>query len=160
MKSRWLVILLIASIAANLALAGFIVGQRSVGPLAGRDATPAFPRWARTLPDERRAALRPIVRDYFRSIRPRSSGLREHQQRVRSLIAADPYDAEALRGALTDMRGQQDTTNTAVHLSFVEFVSALTPAERQRLSEDMAQPRMGLGPPRHRRREGEGPGPR
>ncbi len=150
MKSKWTIVLLVASLALNLALVGYLAG-RSSAMYSNPDPTRGFPRWTMTLPDERREALRPTfsLTDKRRHMR----ALRGHHQALHKAVAADPFDAEALALALTDMRTGMAELELANHAAFQEFVSQLTPEERLALAAHLERPRHHRrGPPERRER--------
>ncbi len=147
MRSKWALGVLIGSLALNLALAGFIVGKQS-NPRVEYDPTRAFPRWSRTLSEERRHAIRPILREHRLSFKPRARTLRDQHQALRDAISAEPYDSEVLRTVLNQMREEFQQSRALSHESFIAFVNELTPEERVLLARDMAR----NNHPRHHRR--------
>ncbi len=149
MKSKWMAIALIGSLALNLALVGFMVG-RATSP--GFDPARAFPRWVKTLPEPRRDQLRPLIREHFRTIRPQLAEMRSAQRAVNHAITAEPFDAEALSAALAQMRKVQQSTFASTDRSFASFVGNLSQAERQALASRGHRPeRFGEpGKPPHR----------
>ncbi len=133
MKSKWPVVVLIVSLAVNLLLIGFLLGQsRNDGPRL--DPTQMFPRWARTLPEERRESLRPVLREHFRNIRPQLRDMRRHQRSLYEAIAAEPFDPETVREALEQMHQANSTLQTSTYDSFVDFLSRLTQEERRQFA--------------------------
>ncbi|MCR9260076.1 MAG: periplasmic heavy metal sensor [Pseudomonadaceae bacterium] len=152
MKSKWIAILLVTSVALNLLLVGFVVGKRAM-PEAGTDPTRVYPRWARTLPEPRRDALRPVVRAHMQAIRPSLRELRLLHRNLRAAIVADPFDATALDDALRALREQDGKVQVVSHNSFIDFVAKLTPAEREQLARDVGRGRPHKGD-RHEPRPG------
>ncbi len=152
MKSKWVAILLVASVVINLLLIGFLIGSRTVAP-PGFDPTRGYPRWARSLPEERMEQLRPVIRQHMRSMRPALGKLRRAHKNLRDALTAEPYDAVMLQQALDDMRTENARMQALSHSSFTEFVGQLNAAERQQLATNMGRrgrhkpPR----PPAHRR---------
>lgn len=140
--SKWIAAFLVTSVVLNLLLIGFIIGKRGM-PEAGGDPTRFYPRWVRTLPESRREALSPLLRSHMQQMRPPLRGLRSLHKDLRAAIAAEPFDADALRTTLADMRRQNGQVQLVSHSSFVDFVAKLTPAERLQLAEDV-----GRGKPR------------
>ena len=112
MKSRWLIVALLVSVAVNLTGAGYLIGAGARGAPEA-DPTRAFPRWARSLPAPRRDDLRPVMSRHSKALRPELKTLREHQRALRSAIGADPYDADALADVLAQMRDQALFVNTS-----------------------------------------------
>ncbi len=79
----------------------------------------------------------------MRAIRPSLRELRVLHRNLRAAIVADPYDATALHEALSALREQNEKVQLVSHESFIDFVTELTPAEREQLARDV-----GRGPPR------------
>lgn len=169
MNSRWIIGVIVASIALNLALIGFIVGKQA-SPPPDFDVATAYPRWARTLPDARREELRPLVRQHLRTLRPRTAGMRQHTAAIADVIVKQPFDRAALERTLEQMRTELHRTRALSHASFVEFVSQLSVEERQQMAADMMSPRKNrhyrprprmdrprMDGPRHDDREGGSP---
>ncbi len=149
MKSKWLIVVLVVSLAANLLLAGYLLGQGSQPRFTG-DPTRMFPRWVRTLPEARQQELRPSVREHLRAMRKPVRGMRRQQQALQSAITAEPFDATALTAVLAQLRTQNQQAQQASHLAFVKFVTELTAAERQALVTDLRTPTSPRWrPPRH-----------
>ena len=139
MKSRWVVMLLVVSIALNVAFVGFLIG-RSMAPHRAFDPAAHYPRWVRSLPEPRREELRPFLRQHRQNIRPRLRAIRTGHQEVMRAILAEPFDPAMLEQALQSRRRHhlqsQDTNDAA----FVEFVRQLTQQERQTLAHDLRTP--------------------
>ncbi len=145
MKSKWVAILLIVSLALNLIMVGFWTGSRSVAA-PGFDPIRSYPRWAHGLAEPRRDALRPVMREHLKSMRPTLRALRQRHRALRDALTAEPFDAQVLEEALVAMREDQARMQSQSHASFAEFVTQLTPAERRQLAADMD------GPGRHHKR--------
>lgn len=152
MKSSWVIGLLIGSLALNLALAGFIVGQRSASHITA-DAIRTYPRWVQTLPDPRREELRPVVKQHLQSLRPHVRTLLRNSTRLHDAISAEPFDATALQDALDQLRSVRADIELIENTAFVHFVERLTPAERRLLADDLQSVRgHGRRGPGERRR--------
>ncbi len=140
MKSKWLLGLFVLSLALNLALVGFLVG-RSSADFRGGDPTRGFPRWAMMeMSQERRESLRPAIARHRGDLRRQLFAMRGHHDTLRIAVAAQPYDPAALDAALADMRAAYAQVESANHAAFREFVSQLTPPERQQLAEQLERP--------------------
>lgn len=143
MNSKWLAIILLLSLAINLALGGFIAGRTSgFGP--AHDPSHMFPRWVRTLPEPRRDELRPLIREHFKHMRPHLGQMRDSRRAVHQAIVADKFDAQQLQQALAAMRAAQNEVFDNNDQAFVRFVGQLSKTERQQLAE---RPRRGDHPP-------------
>ena len=133
-------------IAGRQSAVGFVLGQSSKPALFG-DPTRAFPRWVRTLPEDRQAQLRPTVSAHIGNMRPAMRQMRGQHQRLQGALRAEPFDADFLTATLAELRANHAQVQEASHSAFVDFVSQLTPGERQALVEDLRSPRP---PPWHR----------
>jgi uncharacterized membrane protein len=127
----WTSLLLIGSLALNLAVIGAL-GHRAwekrrggADPLAG----PAM-RFLRELPDDRRTILAPqidAVQAAFRGSRDRQQSA---QQEAIAALAAEPFNAATFAAA---MRRLPEVRTDAVE-PIVALAAALTPAERASLA--------------------------
>ncbi len=140
MKSRWLIVLLVVSVAINFALAGYLLGRSSDRP--GFDPTRGYVFWARSLPEDRRAELAPLIRKDLRAKRPNTRALRRQHRQVNEILRAEVFDKEALSAALAKLREGHHQGQAASHEAFVSFVEQLSLTERQALAEDLSRPRM------------------
>lgn len=140
MRRNLLTICLVISVAINLALAGYLVGARMhAAPVL--DPTRSFKHWTQTLPEERRRELRKLQREQRREGRGALRELLQHNDSMRSAIAAQPFSEEQLRSALADLRTHASAAQTRSHEAFIELVAELTPDERQQLARDLGNPR-------------------
>jgi len=157
---KWLVLAFAISLAANLLIGGFLIGQHTARPAVGgpgADPLRTFPRWAGTLDSERLQTLRPLLREHFRGMRPNVRTLRQHQQELREALRAQPYDADAVEQLLDSMSTIQAGMSRHGRETFLAFVAQLSPAERLALSQHLERPharisrdrgRRDIGPPR------------
>ena len=156
-SNKWLILGLVLSIGANIALIGFIAGRAShLPPVFSPDPTVGFMRILPDLPETRRAELRGLTRRHMRAVVPGMRQMRQAQGDLRQAILADPFDEQALEATLQALRQHLGTVQVASHAGFVRLVAALTPAERQRLAEVMQRRRHG--PPGFRREGHPGDG--
>ena len=145
MRSRWLIGLLAVSILLNLVLIGFAIGRHSGGG-AMFDPVRGYPHWVRTLPEERKEELRPLVVAHLRSMRGDLRALRRNGRQISIALRADPFDAEALANALQQMRTHHGEVQLQGHRSLVDLATQLTSSERQALADYLQR-----HPERHRR---------
>jgi uncharacterized membrane protein len=145
-SNNLLVIALIISLAANLALAGFVAGRMSsAGPApAAMDPYLGSLRAMHQLPEDRQAAMRPLLREHFRSLRPNVREMRRAQRRVNEALAREPFDPAALDEALTDFRTVLLQSQEHSHQALIQLAATLDPQERVVLREVMTRgPRSG-----------------
>jgi uncharacterized membrane protein len=142
MRTRnWLTVALAASVAVNLALVGFLAGR--AGPAPGMTMPPdpslgAF-RVLRDIPESRRDALRPLLREHLRAVRPHLRRLRSAQADIRHALEAEPYDSKALDTALAEFRGALATSQRHSHQALSRLAANMTPGERRLLLDAMAE---------------------
>ncbi|MEM7096676.1 MAG: periplasmic heavy metal sensor [Pseudomonadota bacterium] len=136
--NKWLGIALVISLVINLALAGFVAGRLTKGFVQGppaHDITRAYPRFANELTDQRKADLRPQIREYLKSMRGSRTELREARGAVNAAILASPFESRGLEQALEQMNAVQQNLTQSAQNSFVQFISSLDEAERARFVE-------------------------
>jgi uncharacterized membrane protein len=138
-SSKRLVIALGVSLALNLALIGFVAGRASITGmrhLAPDPSLGAF-RLVRQLPEARREALRPLIREHFRDIRPRLQQLTAAQTKIRDALDSEPYEPAELEQALGEFRAALLASQEHSHRALIRLASEMSPDERQRLMETM-----------------------
>lgn len=145
MNSKWLMVLLIVSLALNFALLGFVIGK-GFADRGGPDPSKMYRRWVHTLPEPRRDELRPGLRESFVEQRPLVRTMRRQHRALREQIRAETFSAEDMSATLAAMRDTHNRLQALNNASFVDFVGALTPAERTALADDLRKLR-----PRHQR---------
>lgn len=146
-----LAIALALSVALNLFVAGFVAmrvlhGGRHhprgphghfIGPRGLSGGDPAIKQAVRGAMQRRGGELR-------------AHGERLHAARtaVSAAFGAEPFDAPALRQALSDLRVQTELSQRLMHESLIEVAPALTPEQRARLARRVLDREPGGG--RHR----------
>ena len=154
MGRRWLIVALVASIVANLALVGFLIGT-ATGPPAWRsapfDVAAGLGRMTRFLPEERRTEVFGDINPR-REVRTALRTMRRAQHGIEAAMSAEPFDPDALAAALAAFREQFATSQQSSHAAFVSVMQRLTPDERRQLVDSMRHMR---DPRRHRDRRRE-----
>ena len=142
MRNRWFVGGFIFSVVVNLLLIGFIAGRIGMMPPPGMspDPTVGYARLLHFLPDDRRAAVMPTVRERMHDVLGNLHTLRTEQQAVLDALKADPYDKDKLAAALAALRGTLTSMQESAHRSLVDVAAKLTLDERKRLAEAMRRP--------------------
>ena len=151
-NNRLMVIILVVSVALNLLLVGMMLG-RMVGPHPGRHRVdPAMGiRWLiGELPPERAAALAPLYREFFSTMRLRFGDIRRAQRDLRAAMLTEPLDETALRHALQSVQQQLTASQGATQEALIALASELTSAERRQLVENMERRPEGWRPGRPR----------
>jgi uncharacterized membrane protein len=136
---KWMIAGLVVSVVLNLALAGFVVGRMLEPRLAPPRMDPSlavFPA-LRELPEARREALRPIVREQFRHLRGDMRRMRHAQRSIHSTLTTEPFSEVALADALAEFRTALLASQEGSHAALVRLAQALTPEERRMLATAM-----------------------
>ena len=92
----------------------------------------------RGLDEERRAELRPMLRERMKR-HANWRELRKLHVAFRDAVRAEPFDPEALKERLAAMRGNFGAMLQHHDQTFIEFVSQLTDQERAELAEQLAR---------------------
>lgn len=142
-RSKWLILALVLSLSANLAMGGFLAG-RATSDLGGPRLLDPNLRVSRLmlqqLPEDRREALRPIIREQLQSIRPSVGGIRRAQREIEAALTAEPFDPQALAQALAAFRTHLNQSQETSHAAFIGLATSLSPAERRLLGQTLAGP--------------------
>lgn len=118
--------------------------------MAGAPAAPWMPRQIeRALPEDSRGKVRAIREAHHGELRDLVHAVRRTREDVRAAFDAEPFDADALRGALEAMRKADDALAVKTGALTVEIAAALTPEERA-----MVRERLKKGPDERERRSG------
>lgn len=133
----WVRFLLVLSLAANLAVAGIVIGhQIRAGQIraektSDRRGADRVTAWIIDMvPEERQE----FARKHFSDLPNRLES--EHAERMALLpqvvaaMEAEPFDPEALDKALAAMSKRRDDERIPLRQSLISLLAALTPAER------------------------------
>ena len=141
----WLRVLLVASLALNVAFAAGFAWRhfdghdgRSGGhrPHAMRGTMMPSPRVLRqVLPEERRAVVDAVLEEHRQPIRANVREVYQARTAVHELMTAETIDRAALDQAFADLRARDTEAATAVQAMLTELATELTPAERRALAE-------------------------
>ena len=157
-ERKWLITIVVISIALNLLLVGFYIGQQ---PLPGRtnvsiDPTMGLPRVLQGLPEDRRRALLQDVDVSRREIASRHRALQKVQLDIERIMETEPFEPDELAQALENFRRRFDENQEDSHRLLVQLFEQIDPEERRAiriaLSQLRARPNQGrpreLGPDR------------
>ena len=157
-ERKWLVTIVVISVALNLLLVGFYIGQQ---PLPGRtnvsiDPTMGLPRVLQGLPEDRRRALLQDVDVSRREIASRHRALQKVQLDIERIMETEPFEPDELAQALENFRRRFDENQEDSHRLLVQLFEQINPEERRAvriaLSQLRARPNQGrpreLGPDR------------
>lgn len=155
-KTR-LPIWLIVSLMANALLVGLIIGgglgQKRAGPTnIGSGGEQALVRSLdQAVPDDQRRIVRQAFRRAFANSRQERVRLRDARRQLGRLLAADPYDSEAVAAAFRDMREADAAMKADMHETLAEQFGTLSVAQRRAIIQDFND---------RSRRRGDARGPR
>lgn len=157
--NRYLIGGLIASLAINLALVGFLAGRASnieFNNMSRVDPMMGMRTLLRDLSQDRQEALMPQFREYFSALRPRFRDIRGAQDSLRDAILSDPLDTAALQQALNKFNTNLFESQANGHEALIALIVALNAEERKRLIVNLHKPsrRPDRSPP-YRTRSGE-----
>jgi uncharacterized membrane protein len=134
-SSRWL---LLGSLALNLFFIAFAVAL-AVRPPAppsawDRDVFVRVERIADTLPAADAAILRARIKTDRSIIEDAQEKYRSAQDVIRTAMRAEPWDAEALRTAMTDTRTARQAFDQIIQGAFAGAAAQMSPPGRQALA--------------------------
>ena len=158
MKARWLLIALVASLALNLALVGYMVGKATGPPFlrpppTSFDPTVGLGRLLRFLPAERRREV--LAGTARQDIRESLATARRTARTLHRQLGQEPFDEQALAATLQRFRDDFAESQVRSHAAFVAAAAALTPAERQRFTKSLRRETRRGGDERKRERRSE-----
>ncbi|MFW6076154.1 MAG: periplasmic heavy metal sensor [Hyphomicrobiales bacterium] len=137
---RWLVPLLVASVAINLVIVGAAVSEQFWSDHGGRKsahrAADLMPRaFFRQLEDERRSELVEVFRARKPQYREDRQTLRDAAAALADALEREPFDAQPAQSAIDDhTAGSHQLVDLGATVAG-ELVEALTPEERRALAE-------------------------
>jgi uncharacterized membrane protein len=131
---RWVLVLLIGSLALNLVVLGLVAGAvwrfRSPPPWAGA-VTPNLLGYAGTLPHDRRRVLWDATADERRQVRPFRREVRLAREETLRMLVAEPFDKQRFVGAQMRQAEAENRARAAVQTLYAEIAAHMTPAERK-----------------------------
>jgi uncharacterized membrane protein len=140
-SSRWL---LLASLALNLFFIG--VGGAMLWQSYAFDAPPPpaagersmagrIERVAVTLPREDADRLRAAYQAHREEIDGARGAYRDKQDAMRAVLRAEPFNVDALKATMAEMRAARQNFDRRMHDFFVQQASEMSPAGRQKLAD-------------------------
>ncbi|MDX2308442.1 MAG: periplasmic heavy metal sensor [Hyphomicrobium sp.] len=137
---RWTKWLLVVSLALNLLIAGGLAGawwhHRNEGPMrwAGGPSDFGLMYFSRSLPEERREAVRKLLREGRKSLRDHKSEVTALRASAADALAADDFSPEKFRAAVETVGTSEETRRKGSIDVLMQVVQTLTPDERKRLA--------------------------
>jgi uncharacterized membrane protein len=140
----WMKVLLVGSLAVNLAVIGLVAGLALRGPFG--EARPQFgPQdgllaMQRSMPDGPRRSL---GREFFKrrdEVGDLRSEMGELRRELPELLEAQPFDVEAVRANLEAQRGKMSFVADEAMTLFVDTIANMSDDERKEFAENLRQP--------------------
>jgi uncharacterized membrane protein len=145
--SRRVRLLIIASLALNLFLAGLIASALVLGEGGrgtddrGRRGPRAFWAASEQLPAAKGEALRAMLRTHAEQSRPQVRQLRAAREAAADAMARQPYDPAAVSAALEQARNQELALRRSFDQAVIAHAAQLDPADRVVLAEALRRRR-------------------
>jgi uncharacterized membrane protein len=150
--TRWLVPLLMGSLALNLIVLGAAVSLLWRGhfempePPLGRRVVPSVVGYAVTLPPERVKELEQLTREEWAKVRPLRRTLMEARETSNKALTAEPFDRAHFLAAQARLAEADRASREAVFRLHVALSVNLTPEERRGFLRWREQQRLPQNP--------------
>ncbi|MGB1007828.1 MAG: periplasmic heavy metal sensor [Thalassobaculaceae bacterium] len=138
-RRRWLLGGLVASLAVNMFLIGWMVGAAPRGgPFgiwsSGAGPTAATPRWLRDgLGSEGMDRFAVNWRRHRAEMKPLVAEIKPLQGELRAALGAEPFDRARYTAALAALRAHHGALQAQVHAVMADTVADLSPDQRRQL---------------------------
>ena len=146
-KGRWKTVALVVSVALNLFVAAFVLGQATRGYFddGRRPFDRGSPRvdWERVidhLPHEARREAQEVFRESGDRMRSLTRELQRARDAAARAVLAEPYDQEAAREALAVVRQRTTEVQELIQEGLLRIAENLTPQERRRFFDSLPPP--------------------
>jgi len=144
-RARLWWIVLIVSLALNLAAIGTVIAHLIMGPppperIEGFSSLQILPRsFVSDLKGERRDAIVGILRKFRGEFRARRAEMRANTEKIASALEAEPYDPEAVTQAIDQFSATGRLMIDGGVLTVKSVIEVLTPEERKLLSKSIRE---------------------
>lgn len=157
-KIKWLVAILALSLAANVFVAGMMLGKearRGPPPHGGKPGIDFnIKRFGKYLNEEERAKVRKILRSERRELGGRYRAVKTSERRIKDLIAAEQVDRSALLEALEAHAALMRELHGPMQRVMMEVIAELDHNTRSQLADEMFKRRPRFDGERLRKFEG------
>ena len=135
--TRWMTLVLILSLTANLLVAGIVIGRWLAGDERPRGVDRTIGWMVRVVPEERRE----MAQTYFDAARPQFEAAQAARMdqfgAVLAAIRTEPFDPAALSSAMTATLETRSSQRALVYDRFATLLAQFTPDERAGIAERM-----------------------
>lgn len=145
-RRRWLLPLLIVSLALNLLVAGAILGrsfspeaQRSKDRVAGPLRSVVGEPFVRALTREDRQALLADIRNEGPRFRENRESLRDRVEAFLTALRKDPFEPDVVRQLMEEQRSVAQGRQELGEVLLLNRLSAMTPDERAAYADRLAK---------------------
>jgi uncharacterized membrane protein len=131
---RWMVVLLVASLALNLLVIGMVgtlMWRTRIPPPWARTVTPNLLGYASTLPAERRQELWELTAKEREHVRPFRREVRAARDETVRALSAESFDRQRFLAAHARQMEVETRAREAVRDLYMTIAATLTPEERQ-----------------------------
>ena len=137
----WVRLLLVVSLAANLAVAGVVIGHNfRADHRPDRRGADRVTEWIIDLvPAERQEFARRHLSDLPNRLESERADRMTHLPEIVAAIEREPFDPEALDAALSSMSDRRESDRMALRQSLISLLAALTPEERASFAENFRE---------------------
>ena len=139
---RGLIILLLASLAANVFLGGFVAGRYLGKP--PHHGSPPLERME-SLSPEARAAVRDVFQSRRDSFREHRLERRELQRALYDAMIAEPFDREKVEAAMAALRQARDNQHQSQNKVLLDALENLSAEDRKALADMQNERRQRRG---------------
>ena len=137
--------ILIASLAVNLFLVGFLVSGVVARQPVGGFGIGVLREAAAVLPEGAQADLRTAFEAEREEIRLRMEGVVDARWAVRDAFLEDPYDPARVRQALSRLRQETGAVQEVLQDTLAEAAADLTPRQRRQFLRELGRQLRGEG---------------
>jgi uncharacterized membrane protein len=142
LQRNWLVPVVLASLAANIFLAGIMIGQMHFMPL-GNYGPHGMPLGPPGMLGDMEQSLGPADAKIFhetimKNLPPPPDDFRKDLDAVQKILTSADFDTEAFRQALQHIHDQHTQMDTVFVQALTKAVSQVSPEGRARLAEALA----------------------
>lgn len=134
-QSRTLAVALLVALALNLFLGSVIAGHWMQGGQRSWSATSIVERRAERLPATDAEVLRAAFEARSTDLEASFDALRDAREQARAAAGAEPFDAEALAGALAEVRARTHHLHEGFHELYLEVAPQMSAEGRRALFE-------------------------
>lgn len=144
-RTRWLILVLLVSLAANVFVGGLAIGRWADHGWQGGQHMRSWhadvpdgpgPRWLRRMVgEEGLPVLGEVWQRHEAAIDPLREQSRAARNAVTEALGAEPFDREAYAAALDAMRHSMEAMHEATHTAMIDLVDSMTAEQRAAFAE-------------------------